>query len=179
MGRARAKTPNPSTIHPDHAEYLERLHQLRPRQHPDRARRGDPAERRGLPNAAPRVRHPDQAEAVVPAPRARGRARRARQGLAGQVIESLVGEWKPDDFENEYRRDLKAMLDAKLAGEQIARPEPVAETPVVDLMEALRRSVADAQGRKGGAGSKKTKAASKSNGSSGGSRRKTSARKSA
>ena len=89
------------------------------------------------------------------------------------------GEWKPDDFENEYRRDLKAMLDAKLAGEQIARPEPVAETPVVDLMEALRRSVADAQGRKGGAGSKKTKAASKSNGSSGGSRRKTSARKSA
>ena len=100
--------------------------------------------------------------------------------LAEQVIESLVGEWKPEDFENEYRRDLKAMLEAKLAGEKITRPEPVAETPVIDLMEALRRSVADAQGRKGGAaGSKKTKAASKSNGSSGGSRRKTPARKSA
>ena len=106
--------------------------------------------------------------------------RKAELQLAEQVIESLVGEWKPEDFENEYRRDLKAMLDAKLAGEQIARPEPIAETPVIDLMEALRRSVADAQDRKGAAGaSKKTKPASKSNGSSGGSRRKAPARKSA
>jgi DNA end-binding protein Ku len=106
--------------------------------------------------------------------------RKAELQLAEQVIDSLVGEWKPEDFENEYRRDLKAMLDAKLAGEQIARPEPIAETPVIDLMEALRRSVADAQGRKGAAGaSKKTKPASKSNGSSGGSRRKAPARKSA
>jgi DNA end-binding protein Ku len=69
--------------------------------------------------------------------------------LAEQVIDSLVGEWKPEDFENEYRRDLKAMLDAKLAGEKITRPEPVAETPVVDLMEALRRSVAEVQDKKG------------------------------
>src|SRR6266704_1924692 len=29
--------------------------------------------------------------------------------LAEQVIQSLVGEWNPADFENEYRRDLKAM----------------------------------------------------------------------
>ena len=106
--------------------------------------------------------------------------RKAELQLAEQVIESLVGEWKPEDFENDYRRDLKAMLDAMLAGEQIARPEPIAETPVIDLMEALRRSVADAQDKKGGAGaSKKTKAATKSNGSSGGSRRKAPARKSA
>ena len=86
--------------------------------------------------------------------------------LAGQVINSLAGEWNPQDFENEYRRDLRAMLDAKLAGEQIKRPEPVAETPVIDLMEALRRSVAEVQT------SKKTKAAPKS-----GSRRKTAAKR--
>jgi DNA end-binding protein Ku len=97
--------------------------------------------------------------------------------LAEQVIESLVGEWNISDFENEYRRDLRAMLEAKLAGQEIARPEPVTETPVVDLMEALRRSVADAQERKGGGAAKpgKTKAAS----SGSGSRRKTPARKSA
>ena len=68
--------------------------------------------------------------------------------LAGQVISSLAGAWNPDEFGNEYRRDLKAMLEAKLAGEEIAVPEPVAETPVIDLMEALRQSVADAQGRR-------------------------------
>jgi DNA end-binding protein Ku len=69
--------------------------------------------------------------------------------LAQQVIQSLVGEFEPEAFENEYRRELKTMLEAKLAGQEIAKPEPVPETPVVDLMEALRRSVADVQGAKG------------------------------
>jgi DNA end-binding protein Ku len=102
--------------------------------------------------------------------------REAELELAGQVIEGLVGDWEPADFENEYRRELRAMLDAKLAGEVIARPEPVAETPVIDLMDALRKSVADAQDRRGatkGAGTAKA-------GSKSGSRAKKSpARKSA
>jgi DNA end-binding protein Ku len=68
--------------------------------------------------------------------------------LAKQVIQSLVGEWDPAEFENEYRGDLRTMLEAKLAGEEIAVPEPVAEAPVVDLMEALRRSVDEAKERK-------------------------------
>ncbi len=87
--------------------------------------------------------------------------------LAGQVIQSLVGEWNPEDFGNDYRRELKAMLDAKLAGETLTRPEPVPETPVVDLMDALRRSVAEVQGRKGDAKAapEKTKATPSENGS--------------
>jgi DNA end-binding protein Ku len=97
--------------------------------------------------------------------------------LAEQVIDSLVGDWVPQDFENEYRRDLKAMLDAKLAGEKITRPEPVAETPVVDLMEALRRSVAEVQDKKGAAKPKSAKAAPKASSSGSGSRRKAPARK--
>ena len=40
------------------------------------------------------------------------------------------------------------MLEAKLAGEPIAEPEPVAEAPVIDLMEALKKSVAEAKERK-------------------------------
>ena len=87
--------------------------------------------------------------------------KKAELALAGQVIDSLVGEWRAEDFENEYRRDVRAMLEAKLAGEAIARPEPVPETPVVDLMEALRRSVAEVQDRRAAAAKtpKKTKAA--------------------
>jgi DNA end-binding protein Ku len=92
--------------------------------------------------------------------------------LADQVIQSLVGEWRPEDFENEYRNDLKAMLDAKLEGKEITRPEPAPDAPVVDLMEALRRSVADVKQRRA---AEETKAAPKS-----GSRtRKAPARKSA
>jgi DNA end-binding protein Ku len=100
--------------------------------------------------------------------------------LAGQVIQSLVGEWNPEDFENEYRRDLKAMLDAKLAGEAPRRPEPAAETPVIDLMDALRRSVAEVQERKGGAAKAKAPKKTKATPSEGGSRtRRAPARKSA
>jgi DNA end-binding protein Ku len=69
--------------------------------------------------------------------------------LAKQVIASLVGPFEPEDFENQYRNELRAMLQAKLEGQEIARPEPAAPTPVVDLMEALKRSVAEAQDRKG------------------------------
>ncbi len=66
--------------------------------------------------------------------------------LAQQVIGSLVGEFEPEDFENQYRTELRAMLEAKVAGKEIKRPEPVQETPVVDLMEALRRSVEQVRG---------------------------------
>ena len=94
--------------------------------------------------------------------------------LARQVIGSLAADFDPGELVSDYRRDLKALLDAKLAGEEIAAPEPVEEkAPVIDLMEALRASVAEAQGKKPAkAGAKKTKAAS-----SGGSRRKVAARK--
>jgi len=69
--------------------------------------------------------------------------------LARQVIESLVGDFEPKEaLVSEYRRDLRSLLEAKLQGEEIARPEPVPELPVVDLMEALKRSVAEAQKRK-------------------------------
>ena len=74
--------------------------------------------------------------------------------LAEQVISSLVGEFVPTDFANDYRRELREMLEAKIAGREIAKPEPVPETPVVDLMEALRRSVAAAQTRKAGSDGK-------------------------
>jgi DNA end-binding protein Ku len=93
--------------------------------------------------------------------------------LARQVISSLAADFDESELVSDYRRDLKALLEAKLAGEEIAAPEPVAETaPVVDLMEALKASVAEAQGKKPAKAAKKTKAAS-----SGGSRRKVAARK--
>ena len=111
------------------------------------------------------VRSKAEIEEVVEATELRG----PELELAGQVIQSLVGEWHPEDFENEYRRDLKAMLDAKLAGQAPTRPEPVAETPVIDLMDALRRSVAEVQDRRSGAAKatapKKTKAAPSESGS--------------
>jgi DNA end-binding protein Ku len=72
----------------------------------------------------------------------------AELGLAEQLITGLVGEWVPEDFANEYRGELRAMLEAKLAGHEITAPEPAPEAPVVDLLEALKRSVAEAKDKK-------------------------------
>ena len=94
----------------------------------------------------------------------------AELGLAQQVIDSLVGEFEPEELTSEYRQNLKQMLEAKLDGQEIEKPEqPEPEAPVVDLMDALRQSVAEVKEKP-----KKTRAASK-----GGSRKRVAARKSA
>lgn len=79
--------------------------------------------------------------------------------LARQVISSLAGAFDPSDLHSEYRGNLRAMLEAKLAGEELKLPEPVADAPVIDLMEALRRSVEEAKEKSGGAPAKKKAAA--------------------
>jgi DNA end-binding protein Ku len=72
--------------------------------------------------------------------------------LARQIIDSLVTEFKPaEQLRSDYRDDLRELLEAKLKGQEISRPEPVEEeAPAVDLMEALRRSVEEARTRKEG-----------------------------
>jgi DNA end-binding protein Ku len=75
--------------------------------------------------------------------------------LARQVIASLAGDFEASELQSDYRRDLKALLEAKLAGVELAPPEPAEETPVIDLMEALRRSVEEAQQAKAPAAKKK------------------------
>jgi DNA end-binding protein Ku len=72
----------------------------------------------------------------------------AELDLAQQVMQSLVGEFDPSELHSEYRSNLRSMLEAKVSGQEITKPEPVPETPVGDLMEALKRSVAEAQEKK-------------------------------
>jgi DNA end-binding protein Ku len=73
--------------------------------------------------------------------------------MARQLVESLAGAFEPKDYRNSYRDELRAMLEAKRAGEEIVRPAPAPEAPVIDLLEALKQSVAAAAG-----GTKQTKA---------------------
>jgi DNA end-binding protein Ku len=96
----------------------------------------------------------------------------AELDLARQVIESISGEFEPEEFRNEYRDELRQMLESKLAGHEIAKPEPAPETPVIDLMEALKASVAETKKQPA---AKKEKAAA----SAGPKRRRAPARKSA
>lgn len=66
--------------------------------------------------------------------------------LARQIIDSLAGQFDPSLLVSDYRRDLRALLDAKLRGEELAQPEPApARAPAIDLLEALKASVAAAK----------------------------------
>jgi DNA end-binding protein Ku len=66
--------------------------------------------------------------------------------LARQIIDSLAGDFEPDALVSEYRRDLRALLEAKMRGEEIVTPEAAEEpAPVIDLMAALKASVAAAK----------------------------------
>jgi DNA end-binding protein Ku len=61
--------------------------------------------------------------------------------LARQVIESIEGDLNLSDYKDEYQEGLRAIIDAKIAGEEIVAPGEVEAPKVVDLMEALRRSL--------------------------------------
>ncbi|MFM8533463.1 MAG: Ku protein [Acidimicrobiia bacterium] len=71
----------------------------------------------------------------------RGAVNPAEMKLAKQVIESIEGDLNLADYKDEYQDGLRKIIDAKIAGEEIIAPEEVAPPKVVDLMEALRRSL--------------------------------------
>lgn len=60
--------------------------------------------------------------------------------MAMQLIEGLIAEFKPADYRDDYREALQKVIAAKVDGETVAVPTRKPEK-VVDLMEALRRSL--------------------------------------
>ena len=61
--------------------------------------------------------------------------------LAKQVISTFDGDLNLKDYKDEYKEGLRQIIDAKIAGEEIVAPEIQEPTRVVDLMEALKRSL--------------------------------------
>jgi DNA end-binding protein Ku len=70
----------------------------------------------------------------------------AELDLARQIISGLEGEFDATELSSDYRRDLQALLEAKERGEVLTvAEEPTPDAPVIDLLEALRASVAAAK----------------------------------
>lgn len=61
--------------------------------------------------------------------------------LAKQVVGMFEGELNLKDYKDEYTEGLRAIIDAKVAGEEIVAPDVPEPTNVIDLMEALRKSL--------------------------------------
>lgn len=65
--------------------------------------------------------------------------------LAQQLIESLAAPFDPQKYRDEYQENLKAMIAAKLKGQQVTEVAQPHLAPVIDLMEALKKSLAEKQ----------------------------------
>jgi len=69
--------------------------------------------------------------------------------VAHQLIEALAAEWDPSKFKDDFQENLKNLIQTKLEGGKIAEVEkPKKLAPVVDLMAALKQSLAEMEGKK-------------------------------
>jgi DNA end-binding protein Ku len=70
----------------------------------------------------------------------------AELAMATQLVESLAQPFEPSAFENEHKRELLALIERKLSGEELPVPvEAPAAEPVPDLMAALKASIDQAK----------------------------------
>jgi DNA end-binding protein Ku len=69
--------------------------------------------------------------------------------VAHQLIEALATEWDPEKYHDSFQDNLKNLIQTKLEGGKIAEVEkPKKLAPVVDLMSALKQSLAEMEGKK-------------------------------
>jgi DNA end-binding protein Ku len=71
--------------------------------------------------------------------------------MAKTLVENLAGEWKPEQYTDDYRENLMRLIKAKLKGKpaDLVSEERTQDSNVVDLMERLRRSL-ESRGRSAG-----------------------------
>ena len=62
--------------------------------------------------------------------------------LARQVISTFEKPLDLKQYKDEYQSELRRIIDAKIAGEEVVATEEETPSKVVDLMEALRKSLA-------------------------------------
>jgi DNA end-binding protein Ku len=72
--------------------------------------------------------------------------------IAARIIDQLEGPFDPSQFNDRYEDALRALIKEKQKGHTVKAPEEPKEAEVIDLMEALKRSLGQSGGerRKGG-----------------------------
>jgi DNA end-binding protein Ku len=68
--------------------------------------------------------------------------------LAEQLVESLSEDFKPQKYRDTFQENLKALIEAKREGKTIVGEAPPKRAPVIDMMEALKRSLEESEAQK-------------------------------
>ncbi len=103
------------------------------------------------------------ADEVVPraevegVPSRRGKPEPKALKLATQIVDSLAGEWKPEQYHDTYAEELRTRIERKQSDKPVVEEDeaPAEEATVLDLMEALEKSVSAAKAARGSAPKKK------------------------
>jgi DNA end-binding protein Ku len=95
----------------------------------------------------------DQIDEEITSEMARIKVSAAELRMARELIKSMTKELHMEEFKDEFRQQLQALIDAKAHGKQITRaPEPD-DRPIgrtINLMEALKKSLAAGSARQNG-----------------------------
>jgi DNA end-binding protein Ku len=62
--------------------------------------------------------------------------------LAKTLVESLADDFQPEKYHDTYRDNLQKMIEAKVAGHKVVETPAAHVAPVIDIMEALKKSLA-------------------------------------
>jgi DNA end-binding protein Ku len=65
--------------------------------------------------------------------------------LAQMLVETLAAPFEPDKYKDSFRENLQVMIDAKIKGQQVVAPPAAEPAKVIDIMEALKQSLAIAK----------------------------------
>ena len=59
------------------------------------------------------------------------------------LIEALIADFEPQKYKDTYRENLQRMIQAKLEGHKVVATPAPQIAPVIDIMEALKKSLAE------------------------------------
>ncbi|MCS7024775.1 MAG: Ku protein [Bryobacteraceae bacterium] len=62
--------------------------------------------------------------------------------MATMLIESMAAPFEPQKYHDHYRENLRQMIDAKIAGREVVEPHEVQPAKVIDIVDALKASLA-------------------------------------
>ena len=80
-----------------------------------------------------------------------GKAKPAEVKMARTLVETLAGDFDPEEYEDDYRQAVEAVVQAKIEGGEVKRTPTSTKSSgeVVDLLAALQRSVEAAKSARG------------------------------
>jgi DNA end-binding protein Ku len=100
---------------------------------------------------ADEVRKPDSLDGDLGS----ARLQKAEVEMAKSLVENLSAPFKPEKYDDEYRKELLDLIRAKAKGKPLPEPAQEEEAEVIDLMDALRESVAQTKKQRKRAGKRK------------------------